>query len=58
MASTKILIIDDEQDVIDLLTLHLRKAGFALRTATDGATEMAREAFGYLGQKAEGKWIG
>jgi two-component system phosphate regulon response regulator PhoB len=45
MASTKILIIDDEQDVIDLLTLHLGKAGFALITATDGATglRMARE---------------
>ena len=38
MASTKILIIDDEQDVIDLLGLHLRKAGYALSTATDGAT--------------------
>src|ERR1043165_8737646 len=45
MASTKILIIDDEQDVIDLLSLHLRKAGYALRTATDGATglRLARE---------------
>ena len=45
MASTTILIIDDEQDVIDLLTLHLRKAGYALRTATDGATglRLARE---------------
>jgi DNA-binding response OmpR family regulator len=45
MASTKILIIDDEPDVIDLLTLHLRKAGFALSTATDGTAglRMARE---------------
>jgi DNA-binding response OmpR family regulator len=45
MASTNILIIDDEQDVIDLLTLHLRKAGFVLSAATDGATglRMARE---------------
>jgi DNA-binding response OmpR family regulator len=45
MASTKILIIDDEQDVIDLLSLHLRKAGFALSTATDGSTglRLARE---------------
>jgi DNA-binding response OmpR family regulator len=45
MASTRILIIDDEQDVIDLLTLHLRKAGYALNTATDGATglRLARE---------------
>jgi two-component system phosphate regulon response regulator PhoB len=45
MASPKILIIDDEQDVIDLLGLHLRKAGFALETATDGAVglRLARE---------------
>jgi CheY-like chemotaxis protein len=39
MASTKILIIDDEQGVIDLLSLHLRKAGYALATATDGACD-------------------
>ena len=45
MANPKILIIDDEQDVIDLLSLHLRKAGYALVTATDGATglRLARE---------------
>src|SRR4051812_28242739 len=45
MASTKILIIDDEQDVIDLLALHLKKAGYALNTATEGATglRIARE---------------
>jgi phosphate regulon transcriptional regulator PhoB len=45
MASTKILIIEDEQDVIDLLTLHLRKAGFAVNKATDGAVglRLARE---------------
>jgi two-component system phosphate regulon response regulator PhoB len=45
MASTKILIIDDEEDVIDLLSLHLRKAGYALSTAADGATglRIARE---------------
>jgi two-component system phosphate regulon response regulator PhoB len=45
MATTKILIVDDEPDVIDLLSLHLRKAGFALITATDGAAglRLARE---------------
>lgn len=42
MANTRILIIEDEQDVIDLLTLNLRKAGFALSTATDGATGLRR----------------
>src|ERR1700730_4008861 len=39
MSSTRLLIIEDEQDVIDLLTLNLRKAGgFAVSTATDGAS--------------------
>src|SRR4051812_16423253 len=37
MSTTRILIIEDEQDVIDLLTLHLRKAGFLVSTAADGA---------------------
>src|SRR5207302_7673585 len=32
-----ILIIEDERDVVDLLTLNLRKAGYTLATATDGA---------------------
>jgi DNA-binding response OmpR family regulator len=45
MANPKILIIDDEQDVIDLLWLYLRKAGYALSTATDRAagSRLARE---------------
>src|SRR3979490_1120292 len=45
MANTKILIIEDAQDVIDLLTRPLRKAGFAVSKATDGATglRLARE---------------
>src|ERR1700682_4052908 len=42
MSSTRILIIEDEQDVIDLLTLHLRKAGFTLSTATDGAAGLRK----------------
>jgi two-component system, OmpR family, phosphate regulon response regulator PhoB len=42
MSSTKILIIEDEQDVIDLLTLNLRKAGFTLSTATDGAAGLRK----------------
>src|SRR4029453_18161323 len=32
----RILIIEDERDVVDLLTFNLRKAGFAVSTATDG----------------------
>src|SRR5437868_6937668 len=34
----KILIIEDETDVADLLTLNLRKAGFRTSTAADGAS--------------------
>jgi two-component system phosphate regulon response regulator PhoB len=34
----KILIIEDESDVADLLSLNLRKAGFKTTTAVDGAT--------------------
>jgi len=32
-----ILIVEDERDVVDLLTLNLRKAGFAISMASDGA---------------------
>lgn len=41
--SKRILLIEDEQDVIDLLTLNLRKAGgFAISTATDGAAGLRK----------------
>jgi two-component system phosphate regulon response regulator PhoB len=37
-ASNKtILIVEDEHDVLDLLALNLRKAGFTISTAPDGA---------------------
>src|SRR4029453_5926054 len=32
-----VLIIEDERDVVDLLALNLRKAGFAPSTGSDGA---------------------
>src|ERR1700704_5914190 len=39
----KILIIEDEPDVIDLLTLQLRKSGeFGVATAMDGATGLRK----------------
>src|SRR6059036_967453 len=38
----KILIIEDERDVADLLTLNLRKAGFRTSTATDGASGLQK----------------
>ena len=42
MSSPRILIIEDEQDVIDLVTLHLRKADFIVNTATDGAAGLRK----------------
>jgi two-component system, OmpR family, phosphate regulon response regulator PhoB len=37
-----ILIIDDEQDVIDMLTLTLSKAGLKVRSATDGVAGLTK----------------
>src|SRR3954466_15685328 len=45
-SSNRILIIEDEPDVIDMLSINLRKAdGFTIATAADGATglRLARE---------------
>jgi len=38
----KILIIEDETDVADLLSLNLRKAGYKISTATDGASGLQK----------------
>src|SRR5216117_800054 len=38
----KILVIEDESDVADLLTLNLRKAGFRTSTAADGASGLQK----------------
>ena len=38
----KILIIEDENDVADLLSLNLRKAGFRVSTAADGANGLKK----------------
>src|SRR5207249_1162539 len=37
-----ILIVEDEHDVLDLLALNLRKAGFTITTATDGAVGLRK----------------
>jgi two-component system phosphate regulon response regulator PhoB len=44
-AGRKILVVEDESDVADLLTLNFRKAGFKISTAADGAIglQKARE---------------
>jgi two-component system phosphate regulon response regulator PhoB len=43
VSSKRILILEDEKDVVDLLTLNLRKAGgFSIVTASDGVTGLAK----------------
>ena len=37
-----VLIIEDERDVVDLLALNLRKAGFTTSTALDGAAGLEK----------------
>ena len=42
-ATRTVLIVEDEKDVVDLLTLNLRKAGgFSISTANDGATGLQK----------------
>jgi two-component system alkaline phosphatase synthesis response regulator PhoP len=44
MPAAKILVVDDEPNIIDLVTAYLRPEGYEVRTATDGAAglELAR----------------
>jgi two-component system, OmpR family, phosphate regulon response regulator PhoB len=43
VSSKRILIVEDENDVVDLLTLNLRKAGgFLISKAGDGATGLTK----------------
>jgi DNA-binding response OmpR family regulator len=42
-STNRILIVEDEADVVDMLTLNLRKAGgFTISTAADGATGLRK----------------
>lgn len=40
--SAKILIIDDEPDVLDLVALNLKSAGMSVLTASDGASGLSK----------------
>ena len=41
-SGNKVLIIEDERDVVDLLVLNLRKAGFSTSSAGDGAAGLEK----------------
>lgn len=43
VSSKRILVVEDEKDVVDLLSLNLRKAGgFVVSSASDGATGLTK----------------
>src|SRR5437764_12113080 len=42
VSGNTVLIIEDERDVVDLLALNLRKAGFTTSTAPDGAVGLEK----------------
>jgi two-component system alkaline phosphatase synthesis response regulator PhoP len=47
MSKQKILLVDDEQDILDLIGFNLEKEGFEVHTANNGRTglEIARRVF-------------
>src|SRR5213080_2242889 len=42
LSGKTILIVEDERDVVDLLALNLRKAGFTISIAADGAVGLEK----------------
>ncbi|MEK7280712.1 MAG: response regulator transcription factor [Nitrospirota bacterium] len=50
MKNKRILIIEDEQDIVRLLTHYLQKEGYTLQTATDGVSglQLARKDIPHL----------
>ena len=45
MVAKKILLIDDEEDILEILSYNLKKEGYEVHTATDGTSgiEKAKE---------------
>ncbi len=40
MPGERILVVDDEADLLELVSFHLRQAGFSVETACDGASAL------------------
>ena len=45
MTPKKLLVVDDEQDIVDLISYNLKKEGYTVLTATNGtsALEIAKQ---------------
>ncbi|RMF29226.1 MAG: DNA-binding response regulator [Bacteroidetes bacterium] len=44
MEGYKILVVDDEPDILEILSFHLREAGYRVSTAADGREALERAA--------------
>jgi two-component system alkaline phosphatase synthesis response regulator PhoP len=42
MSSAKVLLVDDEQSILNLVEAYLRPEGYEVQTATDGETALAK----------------
>jgi two-component system alkaline phosphatase synthesis response regulator PhoP len=40
MSPSSVLVVDDDQKIVDLLSLYLKKEGYSVLTATDGRTAL------------------
>ena len=40
--SNKILLVDDDKDILEILSYNLRKEGFEVETATDGISALKK----------------
>ena len=40
MSGERILVVDDEQNIVDLVALYLERDGFKVESANDGATAL------------------
>ena len=40
----KILVVDDEQDIVDLISYNLRKEGYEVQTASNGTEAVEKAA--------------
>ena len=52
MSAGKILVVDDDQNICELLRLYIEKEGFEVRIANDG--RKALEIFDYAGYYVAG----
>jgi CheY-like chemotaxis protein len=41
MAERRVLVVDDDRDILDMMSLVLTSAGYVVRTSTDGAAALA-----------------